>query len=207
MTRGDRKRFEGTLESWNDDRGYGFIALPRGGKSVFAHIRSFEGLTYRPRVGEVFSFNLTTLDDGRLRAEHTRLVEGVAVVPRSKSPAGPIVGALVILIFITEFIVLSLLWKLPLWVAALYGGISVACFLLYAEDKSKAQKGRWRVAESSMQIISLIGGWPGAIVAQQVLRHKTRKRGFQFVFWTAVVLNMAALAILTIILGGANIAT
>ena len=59
-----------------------------------------------------------------------------------------------------------------------------------------------RVAESSMQIISLIGGWPGAIVAQQVLRHKTRKRGFLFVFWTAVVLNMAALAILTIILGG-----
>lgn len=206
MTRVDRKRLEGTLESWNDDRGYGFIVLPRGGKSVFAHIRSFEGLTYRPRVGEVFSFNLRVLDDGRMRAEHTRLV-AVATVPHSRSAAGPIVGALVILIFITEFIVLSLLWTLPLWVAAIYGGISLACFLLYAEDKSKAQKGHWRVAESSMQIISLIGGWPGAIVAQQLLRHKTRKRGFQFVFWTAVVLNMVALAILTIILGGANIAS
>ena len=203
MGRTDGVRLEGTLESWNDDRGYGFIALPRGGKSVFAHIKSFEGLTYRPRVGEVFSFTLNTLEDGRLRAEQTRLVADAPAIPRHRSAAGPIVGALVILIFITEFIVLSLLWGVPLWVAGLYGGISVACFLLYAEDKSKAQNGRWRVAESSMQIIALIGGWPGAIVAQQVFRHKTRKRGFQFVFWTAVVLNMAALAIFTIILSRA----
>ena len=203
MGRTDGVRFEGTLESWNDDRGYGFIALPRGGKSVFAHIKSFEGLTYRPRVGEVFSFTLSTLEDGRLRAEQTRLVAVARATPRHRSPAGPIVGALVILIFTTEFIVLSLLWNLPLWVAGLYAGISVACFLLYAEDKSKAQKGHWRVAESSMQIIALIGGWPGAIVAQQVFRHKTRKRGFQFVFWTAVVVNMAALAIFTIILSRA----
>lgn len=203
MSRTDGVRLEGTLESWNDDRGYGFIALPRGGKSVFAHIKSFEGLTYRPRVGEVFSFTLITLDDGRLRAADTHLVNDTPAIPRSRSSAGPIVGALVILIFVTEFVVLSLLWTLPLWVAGAYSGISVACFLLYAEDKSKAQKGRWRVAESSMQIIALIGGWPGAIVAQQVFRHKTRKRGFQFVFWTAVVVNMAALAILTIILGRA----
>ena len=203
MGRADGARFEGTLESWNDDRGYGFIALPRGGKTVFAHIKSFEGLTYRPRVGQVFSFSLNTLDDGRLRAEHTRLVDDAPVVPRHRSSAGPIVGGLVILIFITEYIVLSLLWTLPLWVAGLYVGISVACFLLYAEDKSKAQKGHWRVAESSMQIIALIGGWPGAIVAQQVFRHKTRKRGFQFVFWTAVVVNAASLAILTIILSRA----
>ena len=203
MGRTDGVRLEGTLESWNDDRGYGFIALPRGGKSVFAHIKSFEGLTYRPRVGQVFSFALITLDDGRLRAADTRLVNDTPAIPRSRSSAGPIVGALVVLILVTEFVVLSLLWTLPLWVAGVYGGISVACFLLYAEDKSKAQKGHWRVAESSMQIIALIGGWPGAIVAQQVFRHKTRKRGFQFVFWTAVVVNMAALAILTIVLGRA----
>ena len=201
MTRVDRHRYEGTLESWNDDRGYGFIALPRGGKTVFAHIRSFEGLNGRPRVGQVFSFTILTLEDGRLRAQQTRPVGEAVKVPRSRSSAGPIVGGLVILIFITEFIVLGYLWTLPAWVALIYLGISIACFLLYAEDKSKAQQGRWRVAESSMQVIALIGGWPGAIVAQQVLRHKTRKRGFQFVFWTAVVVNMAALALLVIILG------
>lgn len=203
MTRAGDSRVEGTLESWNDDRGYGFIALPHGGKSVFAHIRSFEGLSQRPRVGQVFSFELHALDDGRLRAAVTRLERDMAAVPRSRSSAGPVVGALVILIFITEYIVLSLLWPLPLWVAGLYLGFSVACFLLYAEDKSKARHGRWRVAESSLQVVALIGGWPGAIAAQQLLRHKTRKRGFQFVFWTAVVVNMAALAILVVVLGRA----
>jgi uncharacterized membrane protein YsdA (DUF1294 family)/cold shock CspA family protein len=201
MTRVDRRRYEGTLESWNDDRGYGFIVLPRGGKTVFAHIRSFEELTARPRVGQVFSFTILTLEDGRLRAQQTRPVEDAVTIPRSRSSAGPIVGALVILIFITEFILLGYFWTLPAWVAFIYLGISVACFLLYAEDKAKARQGRWRVAESSMQVIALIGGWPGAIVAQQVLRHKTRKRGFQFVFWTAVALNMSALALLVIILG------
>ena len=145
MGRADGARFEGTLESWNDDRGYGFIALPRGGKTVFAHIKSFEGLTYRPRVGQVFSFSLNTLDDGRLRAEHTRLVDDAPVVPRHRSSAGPIVGGLVILIFITEYIVLSLLWTLPLWVAGLYAGISVAsglsapstCLLHRAESRRR----------------------------------------------------------------------
>lgn len=201
MNRASRTRFEGTLESWNDDRGYGFIALPRGGKSVFAHISTFENLSGRPRVGQLYSFTVLTLDDGRLRAQRTRPVEDAVVLPRSRSSAGPIVGGLVILIFVTEYVVLSYLWPLPIWVAGIYLGISVACFLLYAEDKSKARNGRWRVAESSMQVIALIGGWPGAIVAQQVLRHKTRKRGFQFVFWTAVVLNMTALALLVFILG------
>ena len=38
--------------------------------------------------------------------------------------------------------------------------------------------------------LSLIGGWPGALIAQQVLRHKSRKEEFRFVFWLTVVINV-----------------
>jgi len=195
------KRLEGALESWNIHKGYGFILLPLGRKSVFVHIRAFEDLEYAPRVGQVFSFEPQIMDDGRMRGQHVRLVRDAPDrVARSRSAAGPIVGSLVFLIFVVEYVLLAILYPMPLWPIAAYAILSFLTFLLYAEDKSKAQKGRWRVAESSLQVISLFGGWPGAILAQQLLRHKTRKRGFLSVFWTAVAVNMAAFAAISIFL-------
>jgi uncharacterized membrane protein YsdA (DUF1294 family) len=45
-------------------------------------------------------------------------------------------------------------------------------------------------------MLGLIGGWPGAIVAQQLLRHKTSKRSFRIAFWVTVVLNIAVFVLL-----------
>lgn len=47
-----------------------------------------------------------------------------------------------------------------------------------------------RTQESTLHGLSLIGGWPGALIAQQSLRHKTRKEEFRFVFWLTVVINI-----------------
>ena len=180
-------------------KGYGFILLPLGRKSVFVHIRAFEELEHAPRVGQVFSFEPMIMEDGRMRGNHVRLVRDAPDrVARKRSAAGPIVGALVFAIFVIEYVLLAILYPMPLWPIAAYAILSFLTFLLYAEDKSKAQKGRWRVAESSLQVISLFGGWPGAILAQQLLRHKTRKRGFVTVFWTAVAVNMVAFAAISV---------
>ena len=67
-------------------------------------------------------------------------------------------------------------------------------FLVYAFDKSAAQKGAWRTPESTLHVLSLIGGWPGALAAQRILRHKSRKTSFRFVFWLTVALNLTLLA-------------
>lgn len=189
------------LESWNVRRGYGFIQPSLGRKTVFAHVRDFEGLEFAPRVGQEFSFDPVVMEDGRMQARHIQLVkEAPDRDARSRSAAGPIVGSLVFLIFVLEYILLGIVYPMPLWPIAAYAALSFLTFLLYAEDKSKARKGRWRVAESSLQVISLLGGWPGAILAQQLLRHKTRKRGFLTVFWTAVVVNMAAFAGISVLI-------
>jgi len=67
--------------------------------------------------------------------------------------------------------------------------ISLFTFIVYAADKGRAAAGEWRVSESVLHSLELIGGWPGAFVAQQWLRHKNAKVGFQVVFWLIVGLH------------------
>lgn len=75
------------------------------------------------------------------------------------------------------------------WVAIMYGVISLLTFLLYRHDKRKAASGGWRVPEKWLHAGELLGGWPGALLAQQFYRHKTRKLSFQLVFWLIVVVH------------------
>lgn len=72
---------------------------------------------------------------------------------------------------------------------------SVVTFAVYASDKSAARRGSWRVPESTLHMLAVLGGWPGALAAQQALRHKTRKQPFRTVFWLTVVVNCAVLAL------------
>jgi uncharacterized membrane protein YsdA (DUF1294 family) len=72
------------------------------------------------------------------------------------------------------------------------GRPSLLTFLVYAFDKSAAVSGRWRTAEQTLHLFGLIGGWPGALLAQQLLRHKTSKQSFISVFWFTVILNVCA---------------
>jgi uncharacterized membrane protein YsdA (DUF1294 family) len=69
---------------------------------------------------------------------------------------------------------------------------SAIAFVIYAADKRAAKRGARRVSEATLHFWGLVGGWPGALLAQQVFRHKTRKLSFQMMFWTTVVLNCAA---------------
>jgi uncharacterized membrane protein YsdA (DUF1294 family) len=82
---------------------------------------------------------------------------------------------------------------MPVIVALVYLTLSLATFLIYAWDKSAAKAGRRRTPEKILHVLGLTGGWPGAILAQQLLRHKSGKREFQTVFWVTVMLNCGAL--------------
>jgi uncharacterized membrane protein YsdA (DUF1294 family) len=83
--------------------------------------------------------------------------------------------------------------RLPLAVLWLYLGASTIAFFAYAIDKSAAKNDQWRTQESTLHLFALVGGWPGALAAQNVLRHKSRKQSFQLVFWVTVVLNTGVL--------------
>lgn len=83
--------------------------------------------------------------------------------------------------------------KLPPLVLDLYLAASMITFAFYAVDKSAALNGRRRTREKTLQLLGLIGGWPGALLGQSVLRHKSRKPSFQRLFRITVVVNCAAL--------------
>ena len=82
--------------------------------------------------------------------------------------------------------------KIPPLILAIYIIASLLTFIVYAIDKSAAKKGAWRTQESTLHLLSLAGGWPGALVAQQKLRHKSKKQGFRAVFWVTVFMNGGA---------------
>ena len=94
------------------------------------------------------------------------------------------------------YLVLSTVWKLPIWVAGLYLLLSAATFFAYAADKSAAARNSWRTTESTLHTLALAGGWPGALLAQQFLRHKSTKKEFRQTFWGTVMLNVVGLVVL-----------
>ena len=52
-----------------------------------------------------------------------------------------------------------------------------------ADQKGRPCANEWRIPEATLQVLALCGGWPGAFIAQQRLRHKCSKPRFLVVFW------------------------
>lgn len=83
---------------------------------------------------------------------------------------------------------------LPAFVLWLYAGMSVLTFVVYAFDKSAARNRQPRTRERTLHGLAVCCGWPGAMLAQQLLRHKSSKRSFLTVFWLTFAANVTVLA-------------
>jgi uncharacterized membrane protein YsdA (DUF1294 family) len=73
----------------------------------------------------------------------------------------------------------------------LYALASVVAFGMYWVDKRRARRGEWRVPEFTLHVVELLGGWPGAWLAQRTLRHKSSKHGYRVVFIAIVAAHAA----------------
>ena len=182
-------RYAGKITNWKDDRGFGFITPVGGEKQIFVHINSFVYRNRRPVGSEVVSYEITTDSKGREQAQ--RVLFAGERRPQPSAPATGNTDALVIFAFVFLLFVCGsfFILKLPIVVLGLYIIGSIVSFFTYASDKSAAQKGQWRVKESTLSFLALIGGWPGALIAQRLLRHKTKKQSFQIIFWIVVIVN------------------
>lgn len=95
-----------------------------------------------------------------------------------------------LLLFAGVYAAATLTWDLPPMVGGAYLALSLGCFAAYAIDKSAARRGDWRTPESTLLLLGLAGGWPGGLLAQQWLRHKSSKMSFRWKFHVTVVLNV-----------------
>ena len=182
-------RTKGKIASWNDGKGYGFISPFAGGDRVFAHIKAFEDRGRRPVVGDVVTFSMSTDARGRPCAKGAT----IAGVPKTEKPkqssASSNVMAAGFLLVVVGAVLVS---AIPVPILLFYLVVSTATFGAYALDKSAAKRGAWRTSESTLHLLALVGGWPGALIAQNRLRHKSRKQPFRAIFWATVVMNCAA---------------
>lgn len=184
-------RYQGKITGWKDDQGFGFITPNGGGKQVFVHIKSFSNHQRRPELGEIVTYMLNTDAQGRLFADAVAFVEN-RVAKRTATAYDNFLLTLAV-VFLGLLLVAVVLRLLPTFVFGLSMALSMVTFAAYFIDKSAAKKGAWRTKEDTLHLLGLFGGWPGALIAQRFLRHKTIKLSFQVVFWLTVGLNCAAL--------------
>ena len=186
-------KYQGKVTSWKDDKGFGFLTPNGGGETIFVHIKGFVRGSRRPRPGDSVTYNLATDKNGRVKAENVCfLVESAA--PKAPAPKQEVYHytlyeTLFAALFCVLLITIVVLDKLPVALLGLYFTTSLLAFLTYVADKTAAVHKRWRIQESTLHTLSVLGGWPGALLAQRLLRHKSRKKKFQAVFWATVIIN------------------
>lgn len=188
-------RFEGTLKSWNDERGFGFIAPDQGSDELFVHVKAFSRRNGRPAIGQRLTFEVEIGPQGKKRAKNVEAIR-ILVAARSRREEEPadwdIASLAAIPVLIAVYVGASLYWSVsPLWAVA-YFVASVVTFFAYAFDKTAAVRGNWRTQEGTLLGLGLLCGWPGALLAQKGLRHKSSKQPFRNAFWITVLLNLLA---------------
>ncbi len=182
-------RYQGRITDWRDDKGFGFITPNGGGPNVFVHIKSFAKRGPRPVGNELVTYELTFDKQSRPQASSVSLVAVRRPVAQSRT-ARPDLGALVFpTVFLCFILACVIQTKLHPVVLLVYVVASCLGFMVYAFDKAAAMQGNWRTKESTLHLISLLGGWPGSMVAQSMFRHKTKKVSFRAAYWVTVLLN------------------
>jgi uncharacterized membrane protein YsdA (DUF1294 family)/cold shock CspA family protein len=194
-------RASGRLIQWDDSKGYGFIVPDDGGAKLFVHIKSFGLRARRPFVGERLSYVAGSDGQGKPRAQQVLSLEPKAAVAAPRKASAPQSRVWLIPAFATLVLACQLLWGLPHALWGVYVAMSMATFIVYYGDKRAAAKGAWRVAESTLHGLALACGWPGALLAQSILRHKSSKPRFQRLFWFSAASNVLGFVLIFTPLG------
>jgi uncharacterized membrane protein YsdA (DUF1294 family)/cold shock CspA family protein len=181
----------GTILNWNEEKGFGFIAPKSGGKTIFAHINDYSRRHNRPFKGLEVQYAVSADQQGRKCAVKVCPLNGNKRSSREEKQK--IFSVILCCGFASVLLILLHSTAIPMELAGLYAVMSVGAVLLYAKDKHAAQSGEWRTSESTLHAVSLLGGWPGAAIAQSFLRHKSKKISFRVTYWITVIANCSAL--------------
>ena len=193
---------QGKVVRWDGARAFGFIRSPDTPADIFFHIRDFQGRA-APQEGMAVSFEEIHVGGKGPRAMAVNAL-GASESPRPRQQAGavqaatasPQTAALAVLLMAGwALLVLWGVWigRLPMLTLAALPILNLLTFWVYWNDKHAAQTGRWRTKENTLHLFGVLGGWPGAWFAHQILRHKSRKVEFRMTYWGTLLLHCAAL--------------
>lgn len=203
---------EGVVEQWDEARGFGFVRSQ--GTRIFFHVRDFRASGGSPpRVGMAVRFEpihvggkgpramaVTPLQAAGARAPSARCaaINSRSVGRSSRDPTANNVAIILALGLMAAWVG-AIGWgvtvrRLPGWVLPALLLLNIATFWWYWLDKHAAKTQQWRTRESHLHLLALLGGWPAAWWAQQVLRHKSIKPAFRQAYAGTVVVHCGVLA-------------
>ena len=76
------------------------------------------------------------------------------------------------------------------FVILFYLSASVITFLAYGADKYRSKRDRRRIPERTLHWLELLGGWPGALIAANLFRHKRRKRKYVLILTIIIIFHI-----------------
>ncbi|EEX33350.1 MULTISPECIES: DUF1294 domain-containing protein [Vibrio] len=168
---------QGTISEWHDTKGYGYISVDDQEAQIKFHLCDLEAYGHPPRISERVQFRLAKDAQGGIRAVN---VERQVVFNFSLSIAIWFFTTLVASVFLLDYPPLSFV---------LYIALSTIAYMVYALDKHALHTGGWRVPSLTFHVLNIVGGWPGALLAQSVLHHKYNDIGYKSLFWLTLFAN------------------
>ncbi len=170
------------LIEWHHDRGFGFIADEDGDGRIFLHIRELANGHSPPRPGDAIAFVMGTDPKGRPQA-----VQATNLSSTSKlSPASWFTLLLLLALPVAAFFKIS--FPIAHYLVVVFAVVvSSVTYFFYSRDKRLAVTGGFRISELRVHVLELLGGWPGAFIAQKRFRHKCSKGAYKFAFWVIVL--------------------
>jgi uncharacterized membrane protein YsdA (DUF1294 family)/cold shock CspA family protein len=167
---------------WDRAKGYGFLLV--NNRRLFLHRRDFVHSHRAPVVGDTVRFIVGKDAEGRPCAREAVLLQ------RGLGMSG--VSLLVLLVLMVLPVMAALRQgAAPQWIATFVVFMGGFTYWANARDKRLAQGGEWRLSEANLHLLEILGGWPGAFLAQRRLRHKCSKASYQSFFWLVVLAYQA----------------
>ncbi|TCB48516.1 DUF1294 domain-containing protein [Acinetobacter sp. ANC 4779] len=191
-------RDQGRLVEWFDDKGYGFIQPNDASKDrVFLHIKDFARQGPRPIVGCALEYTVLLDGEGRFRAQQVMYLKASQtqkILAKPKNVNGQTqklkpmqIACVAYILALAVFTIAGLLSGMVLLFISIMNAMT---YWMYAQDKEAALLGNRRVPEQTLHILSFLGGWPTAWLAQEKLRHKTQKQPFRKIYFCTIGLNI-----------------
>lgn len=169
---------QGTISEWDQNNGYGYIAVDDQEAQIRFHLFDFEAFGHPPRLRDRVQFRLAKDEQGELRAVH---VERQFVFNFPLAVAIWFVSTMVASVFLLNFPPIALVSFIA---------ISTITYLVYAVDRQWYHNSGHQIPNTVFYLLNMCGGWPGALFAQSILHHKYTGFDFKVMFWLSMAFNV-----------------